>query len=256
MSLVEILTLVLLAGILVLLVLIFNNIAAARRTLEEGERTRQTAAAPAGGRAGAGYEGAGAAGGYGGGGAGAGTEGYAPAAGYGAPSGGGYTTPTPGYETRPGGGYGAGTAPQTSEQPSYAGAEPTSDYATWSESASTGAGQAGAGTGAAVEEFPEETPFEREGRWWFKRGDELLIYDEQAGQWIAPPPGTTPGGGTSTGQPSGGSGGYGYDTGGGAAEAATSSTAVGEPGGWRCPSCGAINGASATTCRMCFSARP
>jgi hypothetical protein len=27
-------------------------------------------------------------------------------------------------------------------------------------------------------------------------------------------------------------------------------------GFWKCPSCGAINGSTATTCRMCFAPRP
>lgn len=254
MSLVEILTLVLLAGILVLLALIFNSIAAARRALEESDRGRAAGA----GRASAAPESAaGATGGYLGGAATGGGEGYATGGYGGAGAGagtGGYGAANQGYETQPSGGYDAatGTPARTTEQPSYAGTEQTSDYASWSESTSAGGQTSGA---AAVEEFPEETPFERDGRWWFKRGDELLVYDEQAGQWITPPPGTTPGGG-GAGQPSSGGAGYRYDTGGGATEAAAAGVSTGEPGGWRCPSCGAINGASATTCRMCFSARP
>ena len=91
---------------------------------------------------------------------------------------------------------------------------------------------------------PEEQPFERDGRWWFKRGGELLVYDEGTGQWVA--------------------------SGAGAAAAATPSTAGGgqttslqtplathsEAGeGWKCSSCGAVNGSTATTCRMCFAPR-
>jgi hypothetical protein len=88
---------------------------------------------------------------------------------------------------------------------------------------------------------PEEQPFERDGRWWFKRGGELLVYDEGTGQWVAPP---------STGA---------------VAPAATTTASVttgsvaplqadaGE--GWKCSSCGAINGSTATSCRMCFAPR-
>ena len=73
---------------------------------------------------------------------------------------------------------------------------------------------------------PQEQPFERDGRWWFRRGAELLLYDESTGQWV-PAPTTEPGPADQEGQ-----------------------------GFWKCPSCGAVNGATATTCRMCFSARP
>ncbi|HEX2240287.1 MAG TPA: Ran-binding zinc finger domain-containing protein [Actinomycetota bacterium] len=86
---------------------------------------------------------------------------------------------------------------------------------------------------------PQDQPFERDGRWWFRRGNELLVYDERTGQWVAAE--------------------------GAAAPAATAAAApvgtaavAGEAGGafWKCPSCGAVNGATATTCRMCFTARP
>lgn len=73
---------------------------------------------------------------------------------------------------------------------------------------------------------PQEQPFERDGRWWFRRGAELLLYDESTGQWV-PAPTTEPGPADQEAQ-----------------------------GYWKCPSCGAVNGATATTCRMCFSARP
>jgi cytoskeletal protein RodZ len=83
---------------------------------------------------------------------------------------------------------------------------------------------------------PQEQPFERDGRWWYRRGDELLVYDEQTGQW-KPAPQAEPGQ-TETQAP-------------GAAPAQTQAEAF-----WKCPSCGAVNGSTATTCRMCFSARP
>ena len=94
---------------------------------------------------------------------------------------------------------------------------------------------------------PEEQPFERDGRWWFKRGGELLVYDEGTGQWVAA--GSAAGGATAGGATVGGAtteaaGGY------------TPSTSAGDPGeGWRCSSCGAINGSTATVCRMCFTPR-
>ncbi|MDQ4065364.1 MAG: zinc finger Ran-binding domain-containing protein [Actinomycetota bacterium] len=96
---------------------------------------------------------------------------------------------------------------------------------------------------------PEEQPFERDGRWWFKRGGELLVYDEGTGQWVAAPGGYgsagTAGGTTTT------------TTG---AQTATASSSYSAPAadtgeGWRCASCGAINGSTATVCRMCFTPR-
>jgi hypothetical protein len=106
---------------------------------------------------------------------------------------------------------------------------------------------------------PEEQPFERDGRWWFRRDDELLVYDEQTGQWMPAP--TSRAGvtlGSDDGDAAGGTG-------------ATATTAgVEEPSGrsgewasqetsggfWKCPSCGAVNGSTATSCRMCFTPRP
>lgn len=86
---------------------------------------------------------------------------------------------------------------------------------------------------------PEEQPFERDGRWWFKRGGELLVYDEGTGQWVSP------GGSASAVTQTSSS----FGT-------ATSSVATAEAGeGWKCSSCGAVNGSTATTCRMCFSPR-
>lgn len=96
-----------------------------------------------------------------------------------------------------------------------------------------------AGTAGLRGDEPEEQPFERDGRWWFKRGGELLVYDEGTGQWVAAP---SAGGSTTT---------------------PTSTTTVGAPTagradtgeGWKCASCGAVNGSTATTCRMCFAPR-
>ena len=91
-------------------------------------------------------------------------------------------------------------------------------------------------------EMPEEQPIEREGRWWFKRGGELLLYDETTAQWVpAPMPEARSGN-----EPPGNSNGVEF---GGAAAATQASF-------WKCPSCGAVNGSTASTCRMCFAARP
>jgi ribosomal protein L40E len=80
---------------------------------------------------------------------------------------------------------------------------------------------------------PQEQPFERDGRWWFRRGDELLVYEESTGQWVPAPVQRAPAP-TQTLAP---------------AEMHTASS-------WRCPHCNALNGATATSCRMCFSPRP
>ncbi len=82
---------------------------------------------------------------------------------------------------------------------------------------------------------PQDQPFERDGRWWFRRGNELLIYDEQSAQWVPAPA-----------EPAGAMG----------AAPVPGGEAVGDSGFWKCPSCGAVNGSTATSCRMCFTARP
>jgi Zn-finger in Ran binding protein and others len=136
---------------------------------------------------------------------------------------------------------------------------------------------AGVGAGATAEENPfmrdagepvpqstldepQEQPFERGGRWYFRRGDELLVYDEGTGEWVPAPSagaaGLAPSPAPSEATPS---------EAGGSSEpspAASPSDTVeferpaSSGGFWKCPSCGAVNGASASTCRMCFSARP
>lgn len=97
-----------------------------------------------------------------------------------------------------------------------------------------------------VEQMPEEQPFERDGRWWFKRGDELLIYDEQQGQWQPAPAG-------SLGQGSGQAVTTEFQS---LSDSGPAQSSSGSDAGWKCPSCGAVNGATASTCRMCFAARP
>ena len=104
-------------------------------------------------------------------------------------------------------------------------------------------------------EEPEEEPFQRDGRWWFKRGGELLVYNEGSAQWE---PAERPGhwaGGTAAASPVTSSTAVApsaTDT-----SATTPQPAVASTGaGWKCPSCGAINGSTAASCRMCFTARP
>jgi hypothetical protein len=138
--------------------------------------------------------------------------------------------------------------PQPQAQPAQA--APTDVYSQpWGEAAPIHQQQA-ATTGfdlgpapMAAEPIPEEQPFERDGRWWFKRGDELLVYDEGTGQWTGAPSDSpvaqalrSQAGGTATAQ---------FPT-------------VSEGGGgfWKCPSCGAVNGSTSATCRMCFTPRP
>lgn len=101
---------------------------------------------------------------------------------------------------------------------------------------------------------PQEEPFQRDGRWWFRRGNELLLYNEGTGQWepapasstgaaapaaAAPPqqvePVPTPAAAVTTDMPAV------------ADQVATF---------WKCPTCGAVNGSTAGSCRMCFAARP
>jgi hypothetical protein len=94
----------------------------------------------------------------------------------------------------------------------------------------------------AVDE-PQEQPFERDGRWWFRRGEELLVYNDASGQWEPAPSQTAPAVGQASTTTSVGT------------EQAPAQTQE-QQGFWKCPSCGAVNGSTATTCRMCFSARP
>lgn len=111
---------------------------------------------------------------------------------------------------------------------------------------------------AAHADDPQEEPFQRDGRWWFRRGDELLLYDETSGQWQPAPEGTTPST-TATAPATASAAG---ETDQIATASAPSSTqtmpAVADQVAtfWKCPTCGAVNGSTAATCRMCFAARP
>ena len=115
------------------------------------------------------------------------------------------------------------------------------------------------------EDAPEEQPFEREGRWWFKRGDELLVYDEGTGQWVpapaeaqagAAPPAVSGAGDRGSGESRGGRG-EPAQAQSRPEQAEETQAAQPEPSGgyWKCPSCGAVNGSTATACRMCFTPR-
>jgi hypothetical protein len=126
--------------------------------------------------------------------------------------------------------------------------------------------------GTEEEPEQEEKPFQRDGRWWFRRDDELLVYDESSGEWL---PGetaagsfllasdhpSTPADATSPGlsrvtasvatrerEETEGSG-----------ERFAEGEATEQLAGasfWKCSTCGAVNGSTAASCRMCFAARP
>jgi hypothetical protein len=114
------------------------------------------------------------------------------------------------------------------------------------------------------QEEPQEQPFERDGRWWFRRDDELLLYDERTGQW-GPAPVQDPSEtvvSAAVRPPAGGTAGPTR----GAEEDRDVTTAVGVQGSqpqesgaeehgsfWKCASCGAVNDATASSCRICSS---
>jgi hypothetical protein len=105
----------------------------------------------------------------------------------------------------------------------------------------------------AASEDPQEQPFERDGRWWFRRGDELLVYEEQSGQWVAAGEPSTSGS-VAAAAPGEAAPSAGIAAGAAEGQVTTPHEAVGSF--WKCPSCGAVNGSTATSCRMCFTARP
>jgi hypothetical protein len=138
------------------------------------------------------------------------------------------------------------TAAGSSRGEAYAGG--TSEGAVSSSTAEPAAASTTASTQTTNE--PQEQPFERDGRWWFRRGSELLVYDEGTGQWMTAPeergrhsPMETQPIPTTISNV--------------ATESSTGEASVSEQHGfWKCPSCGAVNGSTATSCRMCFTARP
>jgi Na+-transporting methylmalonyl-CoA/oxaloacetate decarboxylase gamma subunit len=132
---------------------------------------------------------------------------------------------------------------------------------------------------SSLRDLPQDEPFERDGRWWFVRGDELLVYDEGTGQWTPGDPSALglsgasqtqaraagqeashsqgaqqPGGQGATSEMPAVSGSYqSHDPAGTAPSSGQEQTAEG--GFWKCPSCGAVNGSTSPTCRMCFTPR-
>lgn len=153
----------------------------------------------------------------------------------------------------------------------------------------------------------EEGPFERDGRWWYRRDNELLVYDERSEQWVSPDAAeerapevhSIEAPSTVASEPVGASDAIkpephpldearGWDT------APTNPAPIPEPVAapepiaqvpeplagsepdagsgqstpqeepapaelgthWKCSACGVINGSMATSCRMCFTARP
>ena len=186
-----------------------------------------------------------------------------------------------------------------------------------------GDGSAGLGDGGSGED-DSERPFERGGRWYFRRAGELLVYEEGTGEWVpaadreaagersdvqhhvetvaasnepaveteetesevapvteadagapvAAEPSTSFAGqplanaeeAVSTlgdGPEDGGAGvvATSFEEPGGGSVDLEEAAALEEPAPasdsfWKCPSCGAVNGSTATSCRMCFAARP
>lgn len=124
-----------------------------------------------------------------------------------------------------------------------------------------------------------EAPFEKEGRWWYRQGDELLVYNEQTEAWVLPdtpsPVAETPAVETPEIEPHPLDEARGWDLEPEVTTVPEQATAapipepaaapepivetVEQPAGgshWKCPACGVINGSTAASCRMCFAARP
>ena len=109
---------------------------------------------------------------------------------------------------------------------------------------------------------PQEQPYERDGRWWYRRGEELLVYDEQTGQWlqVEGPSSRASGYADAAAQEQAGINPEtrtGTIAGAGSSEELQAESAVGQSSSsfWKCSVCGAINGATASSCRMCFATR-
>lgn len=143
----------------------------------------------------------------------------------------------------------------TTATPNESALRPAAEEPEPDTTAAASAGGTDARTGGAAEdaaEDPQEQPFERDGRWWFRRGDELLVYEEQTGQWVAA--GDQQPGGAPASASAGATGAAGTGAAPAEGQVTTQQEAVGSF--WKCPSCGAVNGSTATSCRMCFTARP
>lgn len=143
-----------------------------------------------------------------------------------------------GYGAQPAAQPAAAAAPRPEVSTSYAPVAEATQPAAQTAVPATAAAPASTAAPLLTGNEPEEQPFERDGRWWFKRGGDLLVYDEGTGQWVA----------------------AGVSGAASAPPAATTQTGYSAPAGevgegWRCSSCGAINGSTATVCRMCFTPR-
>ena len=143
-------------------------------------------------------------------------------------------------------------------------------HETWTEDEPTLA--ASAADAVDTEEPPTppgaQAPYEEDGRWWFRRGGELLVYDELTEQWVDP---NAPTAVPAEPEPHVLDEAREWDR--AAAEATQApipepvsapapiaetleSGPEGSASHWKCPACGVINGSTATACRMCFAARP
>jgi hypothetical protein len=209
-------------------------------------------------------------------------------------------------------------APADQEPPPDAGDAEVEDTTSADDEPTAGITESTAAANLDDEGGDSDRPFERGGRWYFRRGGELLVYEEGTGEWV-PASSSSPDDevrrqadavAASTEPPvaeetaSDGAG----DVRPGAADAAaaeastsfagqplataeeeavalevtdettaddSSVASLEEPGAeislddapeeiaprssesfWRCASCGAVNGSTATTCRMCFAPRP
>lgn len=110
---------------------------------------------------------------------------------------------------------------------------------------------------AAHADDPQEEPFQRDGRWWFRRGGDLLLYDEASGQWQPAPDDAAPAPApVATTAPADTGAAAAATTGGAASTESMPAVADQVATFWKCPTCGAVNGSTAATCRMCFAARP
>jgi hypothetical protein len=147
---------------------------------------------------------------------------------------------------------GSSSGPESDEAYAASHSESPAESTAGSSSAqSVAASTTSSSTTTQTTDEPQEQPFERDGRWWFRRGNELLVYDEGTGQWIAAPEErhraaqaeTQPIPTTISNVAAGTVG-------------SESSASSEQHGFWKCPSCGAVNGSTATSCRMCFTARP
>ncbi len=121
------------------------------------------------------------------------------------------------------------------------------------ESGETGAGDIHDGEpAAAAAPEPEAEPFERDGRWWFRRDGELLVFDESSGEWA--PAENAPAGVSDTRGSKGAIAGVGSTA--VLTEARPAETPAAARPYWKCTTCSAVNGSTAKSCRMCFRPRP